>query len=36
MNPPNWRKAATLVSLHKQEATTAETGQLSSMPLSKI
>ena len=36
MNPSDCRKAATLVSLHKQEATTSETDQLSSMPLSKI
>ena len=36
MNPSDWRKAATLVSLHKQEAATAETDQLSSMPLSEI
>ena len=36
MNPLDWRKAATLVSQHKQVATTAETDQLSSMPLSEI
>ena len=36
MNPSNWRKAATLVSQHKQAATTAETDQLNSMPLSEI
>ena len=36
MNPLNWRKAATLVSQHKQAATTAETDQLNSMPLRKI
>ena len=36
MNPVDWRKAAALVSLHKQEAATAETDQLNSMPLSKI
>ena len=36
MNPSDWRKAAALVSLHKQEATTAETDQLRSMPLSEI
>ena len=36
MNPLGWRKAAALVNQHKQAATTAETDQLSSMPLSKI
>ena len=36
MNPLDWRKAATLVSQHKQAASTAETDQLSSMPLSEI
>ena len=36
MNPPDWRKAAALVTQHKQEATMAETDQLSSMPLSQI
>ena len=36
MNPSDWRKAATLVTQHKQEATMAETDQLSSMPLSQI
>ena len=36
MNPSDWRKAATLVFLHKQEIITAETDQLSSMPLGKI
>ena len=36
MNPSDWRKAATLVSQYKQVATTAETDQLSSMPLSEI
>ena len=35
MNPLHWRKA-TLVNQHKQEATMAETDQLSSMPLSQI
>ena len=35
MNPSDWRKA-TLVTQHKQEATIAETDQLSSMPLSQI
>ena len=36
MNPSDWRKAATLVTQHKQEAVMAETDQLSSMPLSQI
>ena len=36
MNLSDWRKAATLVTQHKQEATMAETDQLSSMPLSQI
>ena len=36
MNPSDWRKAAALVTQHKQEATMAETDQLSSMPLSEI
>ena len=36
MNPSDWRKAAALVTQHKQEAAMAETDQLSSMPLSKI
>ena len=36
MNPSDWRKAATLVTQHKQEATMAELVQLSSMPLSQI
>ena len=36
MNPSDWRKAATLVTQHKQEATMAETDQLHSMPLSQI
>ena len=36
MNPSDWRKAAALVSQHKQATTTAETDQLSSMPLSEI
>ena len=36
MNPSDWRKAVALVSLHKQEAVTAETDQLSSVPLSEI
>ena len=36
MNPSDWRKAAALVTQHKQEAAMAETDQLSSMPLSQI
>ena len=36
MNPSDWRKAATLVTQHKQEAAMAEADQLSSMPLSQI
>ena len=36
MNPLDWRKAATLVSQHKQAATIAETDQLNSMSLSEI
>ena len=36
MNPSDWRKAAALVSLHKPAAATAETDQLSSVPLSQI
>ena len=36
MNPSDWIKAATLVTQHKQEATTAEMDQLSSVPLSQI
>ena len=36
MNPWDWRKAATLVTQHKQEATMADTDQLSSMPPSQI
>ena len=36
MNPSDWRKAAALVSQHKQEAAIVETDQLSSMPLSEI
>ena len=35
-DPSDWRKAAALVSQHKQAATTAETNQLNSMPLSEI
>ena len=36
MNPSNWRKAATLVTQHEQEAAIAKMDQLSSMPLSQI
>ena len=36
MNLSDWRKAAALVTQHKQEAVMAETDQLSSMPLSQI
>ena len=36
MNPSDWINAAALVTQHKQEATTAERDQLSSMPLSQI
>ena len=36
MNLSDWRKAAALVTQHKQEAAMAETDQLSSMPLSQI
>ena len=36
MNPSDWRKAATLVTQHKQEAAMADSDQLSSMPLSQI
>ena len=36
MNLSDWIKAATLVTQHKQEATTSETDQLSSMTLSQI
>ena len=36
MNPLDWKKAATLVTQHKQEAEMAEMDQLSSMPLSQI
>ena len=35
MNLSDWRKAATSVTQHKQEAAMAETDQLSSMPLSQ-
>ena len=36
MNPSDWIQAAALVTQHKQEATTAEMNQLSSMPLNQI
>ena len=36
MSLSDWIKAAALVTQHKQKATTAETDQLSSMPLSEI
>ena len=36
MNPSDCIKAATLVTQHKQEAATADSDQLSSMPLSQI
>ena len=36
MNPLDWRKAAALVTQHKQEAAMAKIDQLSSMPLSQI
>ena len=36
MNPLDWRRAAALVTQHKQEAAIAEMDQLSSMPLSQI
>ena len=36
MNVSDWRKAATLVTQHKQEATMVDMDQLSSMPLSQI
>ena len=36
MYPSGWIKAAALVTQHKQEATTTETDQLSSMPLSQL
>ena len=36
MNPPDWIKAATLVTQHKQEAAMAEMDQLSSVQLSQI
>ena len=36
MNPSDWIKAATLITQQKQEAAIADTGQLSSMPLSQL
>ena len=36
MNPSDWRKAAALVTQHRQEAEMAEMDQLSSMPLSQM
>ena len=36
MNLSDWIKAATLVTQHKQEAATADTDELSSMPLSQL
>ena len=36
MNPSDWRKATALVTQHKQEATMADSDELSSMPLSQI
>ena len=36
MNASDWRKAAALVTQQKQAATTAQTEQLSSMPLSTL
>ena len=36
MNPSDWIKAATLITQKKQEAATADTDQLSSMPLSQL
>ena len=36
MNPLDWRRAAALVTQHKQEATIAKMDQLSSMPLSQM
>ena len=36
INPSDWRKAAALVTQHKQEATMADSDQLSSIPLSQI
>ena len=36
MNPSDWIKVATLITQQKQEAATADTDQLSSMPLSQL
>ena len=36
MNPSDWIKAAALITQQKQEAATADTDQLSSMPLSQL
>ena len=36
MNPSGWRKAAALVTQHKQEAAMVDSDQLRSMPLSQI
>ena len=36
MNPSDWIKAATLITQNKQEAATADTDQLSGMPLSQL
>ena len=36
MNPSDWIKAAALVTQQKQETATADTDQLSSMPLSQL
>ena len=36
MNPSDWIKAATLITQQKQEAATADTDQLSNMPLSQL
>ena len=36
MNPSDWIKGAALITQQKQEAATADTDQLSSMPLSQL
>ena len=36
MNPSDWIKASALITQQKQEAATADTDQLSSMPLSQL
>ena len=36
MNPSDWIKAAALITEQKQETATADTDQLSSMPLSQL